>query len=143
MRALMFAAALTLVPAIQADAPLIVGSWAAEFKGQTFLLLDLRVSRGTLSGSLSTGDIEVDKQGALRRVGTLPPDPKPLFDFSHGPATVTFSRKDGENTDRFEFRVLDRTRGELRFLFTEAMRKELAAEGIAVPKPILLMRRSD
>ena len=143
MRGVMLAAVLTFVPVTQTDTPSIVGSWAGEFKGQTFLRLDLRVSRGALTGSLGTGDIEVDDQGGLRRVGTLPSDPKPLFDFSQTGATVTFSRKDGEGTDRFEFRVLDHTRGELRFLFSEEMRKELAAEGIPVPKPILLTRRAE
>ena len=141
MRAVMLAAALTLVPLTQADTPSVVGSWAAEFKGQTFIRLDLRLSSGALAGSLRTGDIEVDEQGSLRRVGTLPSDPKPLFDFTQTAAAVTFSRKDGEHTDRFEFRALDRTRGELRLLFTEEMRKELAAEGIAVPKPIVMTRR--
>jgi len=42
-------------------------------------------------------------------------------------STVTFSRKDEDDTDLFEFRLIDSTHGELRFLMAEDFRAELSA----------------
>jgi len=116
------------------------GTWIAQFEGRTFLKLELKTVDGTTSGGLSIGNIEVDKLGALRRVGELPPTLTPIFDVTEQPSLVTFSRKDGSDTDRFELHVLGAGRAELRFLLSDEDRQELAADGIPVPKPIALTR---
>jgi hypothetical protein len=141
MKFLVLAAAIAAVPAGQGAGPQATGSWTAEFKGETFVRLEIRAERGTLGGSMSAGNIEVDEQGGLRRVTAAPGDPSPIFDVVQQGSTVTFSRKDVHDTDRFELRLLDAGRAELRFLFTDEFRKELAADGIPVPKPIALTRR--
>ena len=140
MRTLMLVAALSTVPAGQGAGNQAAGSWAAEFKGQTFIRLELRAERGTLGGTMSTGNIEVDEKGDLRQVTAAPGDPKPIFDAVQKGATVTFSRKDDRDVDRFEFHLVESGRAELRFLLTDELLKELAADGIPVPKPIVLTR---
>ena len=141
MKTLVLVAAIAAVPAGQGAGPQVTGSWTAEFKGQTFIRLELRAERGTLGGTMSTGNIEVDEKGDLRAVTAAAGDPKSIFDVVHRGLTLTFSRKDVDDTDRFEFRVLDSGRAELRLLLTDELRKELAADGIAVPKPVALTRR--
>ena len=51
------------------------------------------------------------------------------------------SAKDGNDTDQFELRVLDAGRAELRMLLADQVVKELAAEGVPVPKPFALTRQ--
>lgn len=140
MRALILAATLAAFPATQRDATAIAGTWTAEFHGRTFIRLELRILNGALTGSISTGDLQVDERGEIRQVGETPRSPSPVFDVTHQSATVTFSRKDGHDADRLEFRVLDDTRGELRLILSDEVRKELAADGIPLPKPIILTR---
>lgn len=140
MKTLLLAVALATVPAGQSDSAALAGLWTAEFDGQIFIRLEFRSVRGSLTGTLATGDIEVDDQGRLRRVAEPRRDPTPIFDVTQRRSTVTFSRKDGHDTDRFEFRVLDDGRGELRLVPTDALRKELAAESVPIPKPIMLTR---
>jgi hypothetical protein len=53
---------------------------------------------------------------------------------------LSFSRKAGEDTDRFEMRLLGADAAELRFLFSDADLSELAASGVAVPKPVQLKK---
>ena len=52
---------------------------------------------------------------------------------------MSFARKDGDDTDRFEVIRIGEDL-ELRFIVTEEFRKELAAEGITAPKPVRLHR---
>ena len=48
--------------------------------------------------------------------------------------------KDGEETDRFEFKLIDATTAELALVITDDMRKELASEGISDFKPFKLKK---
>jgi hypothetical protein len=141
MNTLLLVVALATVLAGQSDSAALAGLWTAEFDGQTFIRLEFRSVGDNLTGSITLGDIEVDDQGGLRRVAAPRRDPTPIFDVTQRRSTVTFSQKDGHDTDRFEFRVLDDGRGELRFILTDELRKELAAEGVPIPKPIMLTRR--
>ena len=141
MKTLVLAMTIAAVPAGQAGAVLAAGTWIGEFKGETFIRLELRAERGTTGGAMSTGNIELDEQGNLRRVTAAPGTLTPIFDVVQEGATVTFSRKDDEDTDRFELRLLDSGRAELRLILTDELRKELAADGIGAPKPIVLTRR--
>ena len=133
--------AITCLTASQSGTASVAGTWTAEFDGRTFVRLELKTAGGTLAGGLSIGDIEVDDKGALRKVGEMPPKLTPIFDVLQKGSTLTFSRKDSTDIDRFQLRVLDGKRAELVFLFSEADRKELAAEGIPAPKPILLTKQ--
>ena len=140
MKTLAMTVAMTAALAYQPVAPL-AGTWIAQFEGRTFVRLELETVNGTLTGGMAIGPFEVDGQGALRRAEESPRDLTPIFDVTQQPSTVTFSRKDGSDTDRFELRLLEGGRAELRMLLNEADRKELAASGIPTPKPIPLTRQ--
>jgi len=125
----------------QSRVALLTGRWTAQFDGHTFVRLDLKAVDGTFTGGLSLGDVEVDKQGALRRVGDAPRELRPILDFTEGDSTVTFSRKDVDETDRFELRLLAGGQAQLKMLLSEGTLKELAASGIPDPKPFVLTKQ--
>jgi hypothetical protein len=137
------AAAITAIAAAQSDSVAATSSWTAEFKGQIFIRLELRTIDGRLRGSISTGDLQVDEKGDIRHVEHPRSDPTAIFDVVQQGATVTFSRKDEHDTDRFEFRVLNSARGESRLIPTKDLLEELAAAGIPMPKPIILSRKTE
>jgi hypothetical protein len=143
MKTLALLVAITAVSVAQSGGASITGSWTAQFEGRTFLTLELKAVNGTITGGMSVGNIEVDKQGALRRVGESPRGLRPIFDVTQRASTVTFSRKDtdGSTSDRFELRLLETGRAELQFLLSDADREELAASGIPAPKPIPLTKQ--
>ena len=141
MKTVALVVALTAVSARQSGGASIAGFWTAQFEGRTFLRLELKTVNGTVTGGISLGNIEVDKQGALRRVDESPRELTPIFDVTQIASTVTFSRKDGADTDRFEFRSLEAGRAELKLLLNDADREELAASGIPTPKPIALTKQ--
>jgi hypothetical protein len=141
MKTLALVIALTAVSG-QSGRTSVDGTWIAQFEGRTFLRLELKTVDGGTTGGLGIGNIEVDKQGALQRVGELPRTLTPIFDVTEQPSLVTFSRKDGSDTDRFELHLLGAGRAELRFLLSDEDREELAADGVSVPKPIVLTRQS-
>jgi len=133
-------AAAMALSASQSGGTPIAGSWTAQFEGRTFLRLELKAVNGTITGGMSMGDFEVDGQGEVRRADEAPRDLKPLLDVAYRAATLTFSRRDVTETDRFELRLLEAGHAELRFLLNDADRKDLAASGIPDPKPIRLTR---
>jgi hypothetical protein len=141
MKAVTLALAISAASALQSGNPPVAGTWTAQFQGQTFVRLELREAAGAIMGTMSIGDIEVDKQGAVNKAAPAPREPKPIFDVVQRGSTVTFSRKDTTETDRFELRILDKSRAELTLLLSEADRKDLAAEAIPAPKPIALTRQ--
>jgi hypothetical protein len=139
MKALILVVAMTALPAAQANAP-AAGSWTAEFAGKTFVRLELKNANGAVAGGISVGDIELDKQGAIKKAGESPHSLTPIFDAAMRGPILTFARKDGRDTDRFELRVLDDGSAELTFVLDDASRKELAASGISEFKPIHLVK---
>ena len=141
MKTLALVVAMAVVSAGQAGGASIAGSWTAQFKDRTFLRLELKIADGTITGSMSVGNFEVDEQGGLRRFSDAPRDLSPIFDVAQRGSTVTFSRKDGTDTDRFEFRLLEPGHAEMHFFLNEADRKELAANGVPTPKPIPLTKQ--
>ena len=101
--------------------------------------LELRAANGTPAGELALGDIQVDAEGVVSKAAPAPSAGVSIFDVVVKGSTLSFARKDGDDTDRFEAtRIGDEL--ELRFIVTEEFRKELAAEGIAAPKPVRLHR---
>ena len=141
MKTVALVVGMTAVLAGQSGTASITGSWTAQFEGRTFLRLELKTVNGTITGGLSVGDIEVDPHGALRRAKESPRELRPISDVTQHDSTVTFSTKDGSETDQFELRLLDTGEAELRFLLSDAQREELAADGIPTPKPIRLTKQ--
>lgn len=123
----------------QAGSQAFTGTWTAERDGQTYVRLELRVNDGALGGRIALGNIEVDAQGEVRSALAAPKELTPLFDLVLREATLSFARKDGDDTDQFELTLVG-DQAELRFIPTEADRLELAAIGVPVPKPVRLKR---
>ena len=116
------------------------GTWVAEFDGTAFVRLELDVTGGALGGRIALGDMEVDADGRVKaaKEATNRPTP-PIFDVVVRDSILSFSRKDGNDTDRFEVH-LNAGEAELRFILDEETLKELTDNGIAVPKPVRLKR---
>lgn len=119
----------------QTDSARFVGTWTAAHAGQTHVRLELTVTGGTLGGRIALADIHVDDQGILSSVGRELSAMTPIFDLAVQGQTLAFSRRDGHDTDHFEMTVISDDVAELRLILSEEDRQELAAEGIAVPKP--------
>ena len=100
--------------------------------------MQLTEGNGTVGGRISLGNIELTPQGEIRRAEEAPSEFKPLLDVVLRDTVLTFARKDGEDTDRFEMRLLKDNAAELTFVITDEFRRELAAEGLPVPKPFRL-----
>ena len=119
-----------------------LGQWTAQFGGATYVRLQLTESNGTVGGRISLGNIELTPHGELRRAEEAPSTLAPLFDVVLRDTMLTFARKDVEDTDRFEMRLLKGNAAELTFVITDEFRRELAAEGLPIPKPFPLTRAS-
>ena len=123
----------------QATSQSYAGTWTAELAGQTYVRLELQITNGALGGRISLGNIEVDSGGEVKTALAAPNEFTPLFDVVLRDSVLSFSRKDGNDTDHFELRLVD-NRAELHFIPSDADRAELAAMGVPVPKPIRLTR---
>jgi len=132
--------AMLVFPGQATTAP-VAGTWTAQFEGKTFATLKLESTAGRLTGGLTIGDAEFDTKGALKRVGEPPRELKPIFDVKQSGSVVAFSRRDVDDIDRFEFRILTDNRAELRLLLSDDDLKELAAEGVPPPGPIQFTKR--
>ncbi len=78
------------------------GTWIAEHSGKTHIRLELHATNGALTGGLSLGDLEVNSEGEIRTVATAPLELIPIFDVVLRDSTLSFSRKEGNDTDHFE-----------------------------------------
>jgi hypothetical protein len=116
------------------------GVWTAEHAGNAYVRLELHVTDGILGGRLSLADIHVDAEGNLSVVLSAVHEPMPIFDITVRDQMLVFSRKDGDDTDHFEMRLTGGGLAELRFVPSDADRRELAENGTAVPKPFRLTR---
>ena len=112
----------------QATSQSYAGTWTAELAGQTYVRLELQVTNGALGGRISLGNIEVDSGGEVKTALAAPNEFTPLFDVVLKDSVLSFSRKDGNDTDSFELRLVD-SRAELRFIPSDADRAELATMG--------------
>ena len=124
---------------VQASDGWYEGTWTAEFQGITFVRFELGVSNGKPGGRISLGNIEVNAEGGLRAASPAPERLTEVFDVTVRGGVVAFSHKDSHDIDRFELRQAG-DHAELWFLLPEETRKELAAEGIPVPKPFALKK---
>ena len=125
----------------QANTQPYAGTWTADFNGQTYVRLELKATAGALGGTISLGDIHVDKQGEVSEAKSAPQKSTPILEVAVKDSVLAFARKDGRDTDRFQMRVTGAGTAELQMILTEADRKELAAQGIPAMKPIRLKKQ--
>ena len=141
MTALCLALAIPVLLLGQSPSGPIAGSWTATFEGRTFIRLELKTVSGAITGGIRLGsNLEIDRQGMVKRADAAPLDLKPIFGATRKGATVTFFFKDGNDTDQFELRVLENGDADLHVLLNDEDRKALAAEGVPLPKPIRLTK---
>ena len=115
------------------------GTWTADLAGKTFARLELRETGGTLGGWVSLGRVHFDPSGEITEVMQTAGELTPIFDVTLRDGTLRFSRKDGDDTDRFELRIVN-GEAQLSFVLSEADRAELASQGVAAVKPVRLIR---
>jgi hypothetical protein len=115
------------------------GTWIAEFDGAAFVRLELTVTGGALGGRIALGEMQVDAEGRVKAARKAPDRLTPIFDVVVRDEVVSFSHKDGNDTDRFEMR-LSGGEAELRFILDEETLKELTDDGIPLPKPVRLKK---
>jgi hypothetical protein len=137
MNAVVFAITVALASGQSGNQP-FAGTWTAELSGKTYVRLELVDTNGVLSGRIGLGDIQVNSEGEVRTAGEVPRDLTPIFDLVLSRSVLSSARKDGDDTDRFELRLVG-DQAELSFLFTETDRQELARNGVP-PKPIRLKK---
>jgi hypothetical protein len=113
------------------------GKWVAQLRDQTFAQLELKVADGQLQGQLSLAGMHVDANGDVDALTGGLDEPVPIFDVALRNGLLSFARKDGDDTDRFELR-LGEGRAVLVLFLDPAFRAELAQEGIPAPRPIPL-----
>ena len=114
------------------------GTWVAEFKGATFVRLDLKSTGTAIAGALGTGDLSVDKNGDVMQVTPIPSTLTPLYEVVVKGSTLMFKRAEGSDAEQFRLTVLGADQAELLFLPDADMLEEIKEAGIPVPKPIRL-----
>ena len=124
----------------QSDVPQFAGTWIADHGGRPLVRLELRVAGETVTGTIQIADLHVDARGDVETVLSDLSPRAPIADVAIRSRTLTFTRRDGDDVDHFELALSDAGVAELRFIPTEAERKELADDGIPLPKPIRLTR---
>ena len=138
MQHILVAAAMAAAVA-QSGTQQFAGTWTAALKGQTYARLELREANGTLSGRISLGAVHVDKDGIVDDVNAPATNFTPIFDVMARGGMVAFARKDGDDTDRFEIRMVDGD-VQLTFVLSAEDRETFAREGVPPPKPVRLVK---
>jgi hypothetical protein len=117
------------------------GDWTADFRGTTFVRIALTDKAGVPQGEMSIGkNIHVDKQGNPDIVTEAAPTLTPMLDVQRTGEVLSFACKIGDDVDRFELRLIDTNTAELTLLLPEDVRRELAADGVPLPKPFRLAK---
>ena len=141
MKALFMSVAVAALSIGQPAGGSVAGSWAAQFEGTTFVRIELNSANGGITGGISLGNIEVDDRGTVRRATASPPGLTPISDVKQRGSILEFLLKEGDEPDRFEFRLVEGGRAELHMLLNEDDLEELKASGIPAPRPILLTKQ--
>jgi len=141
MYALIIGAA-TAILAAQSTPQQFAGTWTAALAGKTYARLELHESGGALGGRVCLGSMHFDRSGEVSEVLETSCTFTPIFDVTLRDGVLRFARRDDDETDRFELRA---TNGNvlMTFVFTDAVRAELASQGIADLKPVRLTRSAD
>jgi len=132
------AAAVTLAIA-QSAASQFAGTWTAALNGKAYVRLELAQTDGAVTGRIGLADIHVDGNGVVENVMSDLAGSTPIFDVRLRDGLLTFARKDGDEVDRFEMRLVNEG-AELLFAPSAADREALAREGVPLPKPIRLAK---
>lgn len=117
------------------------GTWVASLAGQTYARLELKVTDGSLGGQIRLGVVHFGREGTVEAVVQTVQDstPTPIFDVALRNDVLSFARKDGDEIDRFEMRLVNGD-GRLTILVSADDRAELASQGTSTVQPLTLKR---
>lgn len=121
-------------PAPRPNPKAFVGTWAATFKGATFMTIRFEMKDGKLSGMMSNGQITVDSNGNITAV-TVHPGEKPVTIQKVEHDVIYMRHAAKKDPVRFAFHLNDKTHAQLEILNTPPL-------GIAPLKPIPLVKQT-
>ncbi len=115
-----------------ADLQQFVGTWHAQFKGRTFLTINLEKQQGKLTGTVSHADIQVDKDGELASAEEHEgSDPIVEARLASGTLHITTKEETSQDTIQCDMKLTGTDQAELRVL---------APPDVPAPKPWKLER---
>jgi hypothetical protein len=115
-----------------ADLQQFVGTWHAQFKGRTFLTINLEKQQGKLTGSVSHAEMQVDKDGELTSAEEHEgSDPIVEARLTSGTLHITTTERTSQDTIRCDMKLTGTDQAELRLL---------APPDVPAPKPWKLER---
>ena len=115
-----------------ADLQQFVGTWHAQFKGETFLTINLEKHQGKLTGTVSHADMQVDKDGELTSAEEHEgSDPIVEAKLTNGILRITTKEQTSQDTIQCEMKLTGTDQAELRVL---------APPDVPAPKPWKLER---
>ena len=115
-----------------ADLQQFVGTWHAQFKGTTFLTINLEKQQGKLTGTVSHADIQVDKDGELASAEEHEgSDPIVEARLASGTLRITTKEETSQETIQCDMKLTGTDQAELRVL---------APPDVPAPKPWKLER---
>ncbi len=115
-----------------ADLQQFVGTWHAQFKGRTFLTINLEKQQGKLTGTVSHADIQVDKDGELTSAEENEgSDPIVEARLTSGTLHISTKEPTSQDTIRCDMKLTGTDQAELRLL---------APPDVPAPKPWKLER---
>jgi hypothetical protein len=92
-----------------------------------------------LGGRIGIGDIQVNADGDVKTASPIS-QMLPLSDVVLRDSTLSFTSKDGNDTDHFEMEIVSNQSARLRVILTDADIRDAAAVGVPAPKPIALTK---
>ena len=115
-----------------ADLQQFVGTWHAQFKGKTFLTINLEKQQGKLTGTVSHADIQVDKDGELTSAEEHEgSDPIVETRLTSGTLRIATKEETSQETIQCDMKLTGTDQAELRVL---------APPDVPAPKPWKLER---
>jgi len=99
--------------------------------------LELTVTNGEIGGRISLGAVHFGSNGTVEAVTQPAQNFTPIFDVALRDGVLSFARKDEDDIDRFEMRLVN-GEGRLTVLLSVDDRAELASQGISIVQPLTL-----
>jgi hypothetical protein len=138
MRSLIMKAVLAYL-VVQSGAQPFAGTWTADLAGETYVRLELTLTNGEIGGRVSLGAVHFGSKGTVEAVTQTAQNFTPIFDVALRNGVLSFARKDEDNIDRFEMRLVN-GEGRLTVLLSSDDLAELASQGISTVQPLTLKR---
>ena len=111
------------------------GTWKAAYEGKVFAIVELTSKNHHVLGTVSAGQVNVDRNGEVNEVTKEADGGADIFDVKDNGSTLSFKAKDGDDVDQYEMRITGEDRAELKLIL-----KEAPPEGTSLPKPFKMIR---